>query len=82
MALGFCFRGHNRQLWEGTLPYDEIEGEHTIRFAQFSRFLSGLGTWKNKPVVKDLSFIGRVGSPVWPMNFSTRPTPHCWTVGK
>lgn len=42
MALGFCFRGHHRRLWEGTLPYDEIEGEHAIRFAQFSRFLSSL----------------------------------------
>lgn len=42
MALGFCFRGHDQKLWEGTLPYDEIEGENTIRFAQFSRFLLNL----------------------------------------
>ena len=44
MALGFCFRGHGSKLWEGILPYDEIEGEHTIRFSQFSRFLSSLAS--------------------------------------
>ncbi|MAH30050.1 MAG: exodeoxyribonuclease V subunit gamma [Euryarchaeota archaeon] len=48
MALGFCFRGYNRQLWEGTLPYDEIEGEHAIRFSKFSRFLSALADFEKQ----------------------------------
>ena len=55
MALGFCFRGHNRQLWEGTCPTMKLKASipfvlpnfHAIRFG-------GLG---KQVVVKDLSLL-------------------------
>ena len=42
MALGFCQRGNGEHLWEGVLPYDEIEGENAIRFAKLSKIVDSL----------------------------------------
>jgi exodeoxyribonuclease V gamma subunit len=42
MALGFCMRGNGERLWEGVLPYDEIEGENALRFAKLSRVVDSL----------------------------------------
>ena len=42
MALGFCQRGNGEHLWEGVLPYDEIEGENAIRFAKLSKIVQSL----------------------------------------
>jgi exodeoxyribonuclease V gamma subunit len=42
MALGFCQRGNGEHLWEGVLPYDEIEGENAIRFAKLSKVVDSL----------------------------------------
>jgi exodeoxyribonuclease V gamma subunit len=48
MALGFCMRGEKKELWEDTLPYDEIEGENSIRFSQLFRFLSSLSAFEKQ----------------------------------
>jgi exodeoxyribonuclease V gamma subunit len=42
MALGFCMRANGERLWEGVLPYDEIEGENALRFAKLSKVIDSL----------------------------------------
>ena len=48
MTLGFCMRGNGERLWEGVLPYDEIEGENALRFAKLSKVIDSLRTLEVK----------------------------------
>ena len=42
MALGFCMRSNGDRLWDGTMPYDEIEGENAVGFGKLSKVISAL----------------------------------------
>ena len=44
MCLGFSMRGNGERLWDGVLPYDEIEGENALRFAKLFRVIDSLRT--------------------------------------
>lgn len=76
MSLGFCMRGENKELWNGTLPYDEIEGENSIRFSQLFRFLSSLSAFeKQSRAEQNLSiwcdWLGRLANEFFPQNDQT-----------
>lgn len=39
MSMGFCAQPSGQDVWEGILPFNEIEGENVIRFAKLSQIL-------------------------------------------
>ena len=48
MALGVCMRSNGDRMWDGVLPYDEIEGENALRFGKFSKVISDLTDFEAK----------------------------------
>jgi exodeoxyribonuclease V gamma subunit len=48
MALGFCMRSNGERMWDGVLPFDEIEGENTVRLGKLYRIVGGLIEFEEK----------------------------------
>ena len=76
LALGYTMRSHNEHTWSGVLPYDEIEGENSNRFAKLyqvtdllssfeksARRSQGLSEWK--------SFLDSLSRSFFPQNNDT-----------
>lgn len=57
MALGFCMRSNGDRTWEGSMPYDEIEGENALRFGKLFKVINALTVLEVK-AGKELSLIG------------------------
>ena len=50
MALGFCMRSNGERMWDGVLPFDEIEGENVVRLGKLHRIVGGLIEFEEKAV--------------------------------
>jgi exodeoxyribonuclease V gamma subunit len=76
MALGFCMRSNGDRIWEGSLPYDEIEGENALRFGKLFKVINALTelevkAGKEQTLVSWVEFLEKLTDEFFPSNNET-----------
>ena len=76
MALGFCMRSNDERIWDGIMPFDQIEGENAHRFGKLFKVVNSLTKLeeiasKEQTLASWVDFLGKLTDEFFPLTNET-----------